>query len=230
MDYNERLMLSEPHDILSDFVLCIENGSQFIAYTSAMKLAQWYEQNRDALSALSAKNECKEDETMLADLRRYCKVVKDLDMNEFARLHQEQGETPLYDRGMTYSDMMHFKMVCERIVEKVEPQQGTHTLSDEEMDRFEEMFKTKFTGKRPGYGDLHKTEWLCGAIPNLQSNKDFAIVCRIIYDSKVLKKEPVTFNSFYKEMCQMWNFKYISSYKPSKLHDEYLEKKFAYIS
>ncbi len=230
MDYNERLMLSEPHDILSDFVLCIENGSQFIAYTSAMKLAQWYEQNRDALSALSAKNECKEDETMLADLRRYCKVVKDLDMNEFARLHQEQGEPPLYDRGMTYSDMMHFKMVCERIVEKVEPQQGTHTLSDEEMDRFEAMFKTKFSGKMPGCVNLHKTEWLCGAIPNLQSNKDFAIVCRIIYDSKVLKKEPVTFNSFYKEMCQMWNFKYISSYKPSKLHDENLEKKFSYIS
>lgn len=104
--------------------------------------------------------------------------------------------------------------------QKVEPQRPSVIIIDEEL---EQCFKSNFRGIGGNRINYYKNDLL----PRLKiqrSNKDYARIALLIYESGKLSKKPTKFSTWYKRFCELINCNYNKGYYPANLKDQYFNK------
>ena len=97
-------------------------------------------------------------------------------------------------------------------------------IKEDELGKcFNAVFKG--SGRNPNYFSE-----LMDSLKLTRSNKEFAIIAHMIYESSYLIIKPNTFQAWYKQFCEYVGCKYIKSYKPSMLiPTDSLGKEFSFL-
>lgn len=104
--------------------------------------------------------------------------------------------------------------------QKVEPQQPSAIIIDEEL---EQCFKSNFRG----IGGNHINYYKNSLLPRLKiqrSNKEYARIALLIYESGKLSNKPTKFSTWYKRFCELIKCNYNKGYNPASLKDQYFDK------